>query len=226
VRSIGNSAFCTYDAPRPYYFASCENASIPDEMDFSGLPDRLTRLALTNLTIHFNFTSISPANVDLLRHRKLTVHFSTLRFVGTSSHDTRLPFHGILKNIAADVTSLTIDRSHIGHLHQSNFEGFVSLMELRLLECGISYVHPEAFYSLAHSNRPNWLAAKVLQPKAKSVLQSLDLRKNILTRFDWESLRPIAQSLEVSFRHSCVMVDEFELGGVPLTTIISGRYWF
>ena len=171
----------------------------------SGLPERLTRLYLTNLTVHHTYSPISPgpSYADLQRGRKLTVHLADLRYIGepssddTATPDTRLPFHHILKHLAAIIHSLSIERSHVGHLQAGELEGFIVLTELRFVECGIETLHPRTFYPLARSNRWSWLPSDLLQPGTRSVLQSLDLQRNRLSKFDWEILRPIAGSLEV-----------------------------
>jgi hypothetical protein len=197
--SLAGSSFCIYDDPRPYYVASCTNASVPNDLDFTGLPDSLTRLSLANLTIYHTYSAISPGpNYLDLRRRRMIVHFSELRYLDTiSNNDTRLPFERILKNIASIITSLTIEKSYVGHLYQSSFEGFLVLIEVRFVDCWLQSLHPRLFYPLAYSNRPSWLSAALLQPGTRSLLQRLDLHQNKLIKFDWEILRPIAGSVEV-----------------------------
>ena len=35
-QTLADSSFCSYDAPRPYYFAACRNATVPGNLDFTG----------------------------------------------------------------------------------------------------------------------------------------------------------------------------------------------
>ncbi|OQV23743.1 hypothetical protein BV898_02478 [Hypsibius exemplaris] len=207
--SLADSGYCQYDAPRPYYQASCSNASVPMDLDFTGLPERLTRLLLTNLTVHHTYSPISPgpSYADLQRGRKMTVHLFEIIYVGLKNN-TRLPFSQLLQHVASIIISLTIEQTFIGDLGNGDLEGFLALTELRFVECGIASLHPKLFYPLAYSNRLSWIPSELLQPGARSILRSLDLQRNKLRLLKWEVLRPISSSIEV------ISVDDNEVNEI------------
>ncbi|OQV15758.1 hypothetical protein BV898_10095 [Hypsibius exemplaris] len=167
------------DQERPIVTLQCKQEGdifiIPDNFNITRMSSAIVHLHITNGLLRSDGFTALPA--------KSTIRSVQLERFNLNSSHPRFPIDQFFAHVKSHLAVINFSNVKLLHLTSKDFEGFVSLENLRL-----SYVQVDV---LAQS-----VFERLVPDASLSVLSDFEFSGGVMKSFDWSVLQPIARSLK------------------------------